>query len=94
MHQARSIVEYAQAGLGLIVERAPNELGFFHLTIQEYLAAQAMVRKDEETQLAWLVRVWDQPKWHEVVLAWFSIRGAEQGKGATQRAIDCLKNQP
>ena len=91
MHQARSIVEYAQAGLGLIVERAPNELGFFHLTIQEYLAAQAMVRKDEETQLAWLVRVWDQPKWHEVVLAWFSIRGAEQGKGATQRAIDCLK---
>lgn len=90
-HQARSIVEYAQTGLGLVVERAPNELGFFHLTIQEYLAAQAMVRKDEETQLAWLVRVWDQVKWHEVVLAWFSIRGAEQGKGTTQRAIDRLK---
>ncbi len=90
-HQARSIVEYAQAGLGLIVERAPNELGFFHLTIQEYLAAQAMVRNDEEAQLAWLVCAWDQPKWHEVVLAWFSIRGAEQGKGATQRAIDRLK---
>lgn len=91
MHQARSIVEYAQTGLGLVVERAPNELSFFHLTIQEYLAAQAMVRKDEETQLAWLVRVWDQSKWHEVVLAWFSIRGAEQGKGTTQRAIVRLK---
>lgn len=91
-HQAQSIVAYAQTGLGLIVERAPNELGFFHLTIQEYLAAQAMVRKDEETQLAWLIRVWDQAKWHEVVLAWFSIRGTDQGKEATQRAIEHLKN--
>lgn len=91
-HQAQSIVGYAQTGLGLIVERAQNELGFFHLTIQEYLAAQAMVRKDEETQLAWLIGVWDQPKWHEVVLAWFSIRGADQGKEATQRAIERLKN--
>lgn len=91
-HQAQSIVCYAQTGLGLIVERAQNELGFFHLTIQEYLAAQAMVRKDEETQLAWLIRVWNQPKWHEVVLAWFSIRGADQGKETTQRAIEHLKN--
>jgi hypothetical protein len=90
-HQALSIINHAQTGLGLIVERAPDELGFFHLTIQEYLAAQAMVRKDEEEQLAWLVRIWNKPKWHEVVLAWFSIRGIDQGKGATQRAIDCLK---
>ena len=91
-HQAQSIVDHAQTGLGLIVERAPEELGFFHLSIQEYLAAQAMVRKDEKEQLAWLVRIWNEPKWHEVVLAWFSIRGADQGKGATQRAIDHLKN--
>lgn len=90
-HQAQSIIDYAQAGLGLIVERAPKELGFFHLTIQEYLAAQAMVRKGEEEQLAWLVRIWNEPKWHEVVLAWFSIRGSDQGKGVTQKAIDCLK---
>jgi len=89
--QAKSVIEYAQTGLGLIVERAPNKLGFFHLTVQEYLAAQAMVRKEEHEQLDWLAGVWDQSRWHEVVLAWFSIMGAEQGKGITQRAIDHLK---
>ncbi|MBT9612562.1 MAG: NACHT domain-containing protein [Burkholderiales bacterium] len=90
-HQAQLITDYALSGLGLIVERSPNELGFFHLTIQEYLAAQAMVRKDEEEQLTWLASVWNQPQWHEVILAWFSVRGTDQGKGATQRAIDRLK---
>lgn len=90
-HQAQMIIDHALGGLGLIVERSPNELGFFHLTIQEYLAALAMVRKNEEAQLAWLVHVWNQPQWHEVVLGWFSIRGTDQGKGATQRAIDRLK---
>lgn len=90
-HQAKTITEYAQSGLGLLVESAPNELGFFHLTILEYLAAQAMVRKDEQEQLTWLARVWNQPRWHEVILAWFSIRGAEQGKRTTQRAIEHLK---
>lgn len=90
-HQAKSVIEYAQMGLGLVVERAPDELGFFHLTVQEYLAAQAMVRKEEQEQLDWLAGVWDQSGWHEVVVAWFSIMGAELGKGITQRAIDYIK---
>lgn len=90
-YQAQSIIDHTQTGLGLIVERAPDELGFFHLTIQEYLAAQAMVRKDEVAQIEWLVRNWNEPKWHEVILAWFNIRRTEQGKGASQRAIDRLK---
>jgi hypothetical protein len=89
--QAQVITDYALSGLGLMVERSPNELGFFHLTIQEYLAAQSMIRKDEKEQLAWLARVWNQPQWREVVLAWFSILGNDQGKGATQHAIDYLK---
>jgi hypothetical protein len=90
-HQAKSVIDYAQTGLGFVVERAPNELGFFHLTVQEYLAAQAMVRKEEQEQLEWIAGVWDQSRWHEVVLAWFSIMGTEIGIGTTQRAIDHLK---
>ena len=90
-HQAKSVIDYAKTGLGLVVERAPDELGFFHLTVQEYLAAGAMVRKKEQDQLDWLVGVWDQPRWHEVVLSWFSIMGYEHWKGITQRAIDHLK---
>ncbi len=90
-HQAKSVIDYAQTGLGLVVERAKDELGFFHLTVQEYLAAQAMVRKEEQKRLDWLAVVWDQSRWHEVVVAWFSIMGTELGKGITQRAIDHLK---
>ena len=90
-HQAKSVIEYAQTGLGLVVERAPDELGFFHLTLQEYLAAQAMVRREKKEQLDWLAGVWNQSRWHEVVLFWFSIMGFERGKGITQQAIDHLK---
>jgi len=90
-HQSKAVINYAQMGLGLLVERAPDEYGFFHLTIQEYLAAQGMTRKEEREQLDWLTDVWDQPRWHEVVVAWFSIMGAGQGRGMTQRAIDHLK---
>ena len=90
-HQAKSVIDYAETGLGLVVERAPNELGFFHLTVQEYLAAQAMVRKEEQEQLDWLATMWHQSRWREVVLAWFSITGAGLGKVITQRAIDHLK---
>ena len=90
-HQAQSIIDHAQAGLGLIVERSPGELGFFHLTIQDYLAAQSIVRKTEDEQLAWLESIWNKTKWHEVALAWFSIRGNDQGKQATQPAIERLK---
>ncbi len=89
--KAKAVIDYAQVGLGLLVERAQNELGFFHLTVQEYLAAQAMLRNNEDDQLDWLGQVWEQPRWHEVVIAWFSIRGAEQGKSTGQRAIDHLK---
>ena len=90
-YQAKSVIAHAQIGLGLVVERAPGELGFFHQTVQEYLAAQAMVRKEEQNQLDWLAKVWDQSRWHEVIISWFSIMGSEQGKEKTQRAIDHLK---
>ena len=90
-NRAKSVIDYAQTGLGLIVDRAPDELGFFHLMVQEYLAARAMVRKEEQDQLDWLAGVWNQSRWHEVVLFWFNIMGSEHGKGITQRAIDHLK---
>lgn len=92
-YQAKSVINYALSGLGLMVERSPKELGFFHLTLQEYLAAQCMIREEESVQLDWLTRVWHLPKWREVILAWFSIRGGDQGKNATQRAIDYLKER-
>ena len=90
-HYAKVVIEYAQGGLGLLVERSRSEVGFFHQTVQEYLAAQAMVFKNEQDQLDWLAEVWNLPRWHETVVQWFSIIGGEQGKGATQRAIDKLK---
>ena len=90
--QAQAIIDYSQTGLGLLVERAPGELGFFHLTIQEYLSAKAMIRTEEKEQLEWLSQVWNQPRWHEVVLSWFGIKGSMSGKEAIQRAIEYLKN--
>jgi hypothetical protein len=54
-YQAQIITDYALSGLGLMIERSPNELGFFHLTIQEYLVPKlCSVKKKKNNSIGLL----------------------------------------
>ena len=59
---------------GLLIERAPGRFGFFHLTLQEYLAGRAITRRRSETAVH-LARHWLDPRWREVL----RLAAAHQG---------------
>lgn len=88
---ARDTMEQFQSQYGLLVERSPGEIGFVHLSIQEYLTAESISRKEESEQLEWLASVWLAPEWRECVTSWFGIHGARGNKSLTGRAADRLR---
>ena len=87
---AGEVIEQLIGQYGLLVERSPGDVGFVHLSIQEYLAADSVSRKSDVEQLDWLGRVWLQPKWRECVTNWFGIQGARGNKGLTGKAAKQL----
>lgn len=63
--QASAAIEWLYRHAGILREFATDHLGFFHLGVQEYLAAVA-IGADPRTRLAPLVAVLDTSWWHEV----------------------------
>ena len=78
--RAQSIISALVSRFGLLVEKATRELGFVHLSIQEFLAAEAVSRKTEAEQLEWVADTWMQPVWRECMVNWFGIQGARGKK--------------
>lgn len=69
----RELVEVGAETVGLLVERSPTELGFFHRAFQEFLAASHLVRMPPEQQLAVLENHRADPRWREVLLGLFHL---------------------
>lgn len=78
---------------GLLVERSPNEIGFVHLSIQEYLAAEFRTCESEGAQLNWIKDVWLLPAWRESLNSWFGIQGARGNMSLTGRAAQLLAQE-
>lgn len=78
--RAQAIIAALVSRFGLLVEKAPQELGFVHLSIQEFLAAEAVCRKTDAEQLEWIADIWMQPVWRECMVNWFGIQGARGKK--------------
>ena len=53
---AAEVIEQLVTHYGVLVERAPDELNFVHLSIQEYLAAKSIARESSDDQLRLVVR--------------------------------------
>jgi hypothetical protein len=73
--RASQVLEDARTNLGILVERGADELGFLHLTLQEYLAAWAVSRKPLPEELSSVAGHWRDPAWREVLLALVGIHG-------------------
>lgn len=64
----RTVVEVGGGAVGLLVERAPGEIGFFHRALQEYLAARHLARLPLEEQADVIEQRCSDSQWREVVL--------------------------
>ena len=59
---------HAQQEVGLLVERSPAQIGFFHLTLEEYLAAYDMACQDSDERCQRIEKHWKDPNWREVLM--------------------------
>jgi len=64
----QEFLHHAREEVGLLTERSPHQIGFFHLTLEEYLAAVQMASQDTDFRLAMLQKYWENPRWQEVIL--------------------------
>jgi len=88
--QAAEVVEQLVTHYGVLIERAPGELSFVHLSIQEYFAAEWITRSSHEDQLSWLSDVWLRSDWRESLISWFGILGTRDDKVFSGRASQRL----
>jgi len=66
---SRNFLDISQNTLGVLVERTPVDVGFFHRTFQEHLAAYWVSRMSPEKQLELVKDMSSDPQWSEVILA-------------------------
>ena len=71
-HKTDELVEmfmrHAREEVGLLTEKSPGQIGFFHLTLEEYLAAVDVARRGMEERRKRLKEHWANPRWCEVIL--------------------------
>ncbi len=61
-------MRHAREEVGLLTERSAGQIGFFHLTLEEYLAAVDIARRGLEERKRRLKEHWKNPRWREVIL--------------------------
>lgn len=61
-------IHHATEEAGLLTERSAGQIGFFHLTLEEYLAAVEIARQDGTPRVEMIYRHWQNPRWQEVLL--------------------------
>jgi hypothetical protein len=71
--RAQDFIAQEEADSGIIVMRG-NELRFWHIGFQEYLAARALAARDDRRQRLYTEPKLYLPEWREVVLLLAGIR--------------------
>jgi NACHT domain len=66
---SKKLLEVGQNTLGVLVERTPEDLGFFHRSFQEHLAANHLSKMPFEAQMGIVKTVCSNTQWGEVILA-------------------------
>lgn len=90
---AEKMVDLLIDHYAILVERSPNQLNFVHLSLQEYLSAEQIIRFDENRQLSWLKDNWIKSNWRETLLSWFGVLESLGRKDLVSSAISILAKQ-
>lgn len=86
---ARELLDFGLHTLSVLVEPAPDQVGFFHRSIQEFLAAQKVLRQDQGEKVQWVQQHALLPEWREVVLG---VLSQTQSVKDINLMIDAIKN--
>ncbi len=95
----QSFLEDVRVHAALLLDRGGRQLGFIHLTFQEYLAAVAVAQKGQqgiEPVVEILKAHIGEPAWHEVILLTIGYLGIVQKRDEAASAVitDLLAQSP
>ena len=89
---ARAIFSFTEERAGLLVNKAPGNIGFLHLSLQEYLAARHLMQFSTSDKLAFVSANAGALRWREPILYLLAMTSNEADTGQLVEAIE--KAQP
>ena len=92
-NHANIILDFLVDQYAILVERSSKQYNFVHLSIQEYLAAEQVIRFGEADQLNWFKENWILKNWHESILSWFGLLDSQGRKDLVSTTLDILEEQ-
>ena len=86
--QARAIFVFSEEVAGLLVWKAPNNIGFLHRSLQEYFTGAFLSQRSLADRIAFIKAHATQPLWKEPILYLLFFTRNEQEVGQLLGAID------
>lgn len=87
LSNARAILQFSEERAGLLVKKAPGNIGFFHLSLQEHLAARCLQQRSLEHRIQFVGHHAGSPRWREPILNLLFLTDSEHDAGLILRAI-------
>ncbi len=86
--QARTLLNFGEQELGLLVRKGPHELGFLHRSFQEHLAAEHIARMPFEEQRRFVGEQCTDSFWREVLLSLLHLTQRPEEVAELVKTID------
>ena len=90
---ARALIDISDDATGLLVRKSPHDVGFYHRSFQEYLAAEHLQSLPQTEQLRFIEEHADDPQWHEVILAFCSRQNQASGFREIVQTLERVESQ-
>ncbi|HET6388225.1 NACHT domain-containing protein [Hyphomicrobium sp.] len=84
---ARAILQFSEERAGLLVKKAPGNIGFFHLSLQEHLAARHLQQRSLERRIEFVRNHAGSTRWREPILNLLFLTDSEHDAGQLLNAI-------
>ena len=85
---ARSIFSFTEERAGLLVKKTRGNIGFLHLSLQEYLAARHLLQKSLSEKCEFIREHADEARWREPILYLLSLIENEHETSELLQAIE------
>ena len=88
---ARAIFSFTEERAGLLVNKAPGNIGFLHLSLQEYLAARHLLQLSASEKISFVSANASETRWREPILYLLSMAPNEAEAG---QLVEAIENAP
>lgn len=85
---ARAIFSFTEERAGLLVNKTPSNIGFLHLSLQEYLAARHLLQRTAEDKISFVSANAGLLRWREPILYLLFLTVNETEVGQLMEAIE------